>query len=178
MLQAHCRIIAATNRDLAEMVKQGTFKEDVYYRLKVATITVPPLRERLADLPLLVEHFLYKIHIKFGTKRLTLQCGVLEQLLEHPWTGNVRELENTLAEAAVRAKGHVILLEDIEHILAKQSESQGHPVFSLTPQQIAERHRIEKTLTETRWNRSETARRLGISRPTLRTRIRQYGIKK
>ena len=178
MLQAHCRIIAATNRDLAEMVRQGTFKEDVYYRLKVASISVPPLRERLSDVPLLVEHFLQKIHVKFGTKRLTLQDGALERLLRHPWTGNVRELENALAEAAVRAKGHVILRDDIESILAKPGEAHESSPFPITPQQIAEKHRIEKTLKEVRWNKSEAARRLGISRPTLRTRLRQYGIRK
>ena len=104
MLQAQCRIMAATNRNLAEMVQQAAFKKDLYYRLKVATLTVPPLRERLSDLPLLVEHFLQKIHLKFGTKSLTLQNGVLERLLEHPWTGNVRELENTLARSNSQGK--------------------------------------------------------------------------
>lgn len=178
MLKAQCRIIAATNRNLTEMVQQGTFKKDLYYRLKVATLEVPPLRERLSDLPLLVEYFLQKIHVKFGTKMFTLQDGVLERLLEHPWYGNVRELENTLAEAAVRAKGHVILQEDIDSILITQDDHQVNPSFSLTPQQILEKHRLEKILEDVRWNRSEAARRLGISRPTLRTRIRQYGIKK
>jgi len=176
MLQAQCRIIAATNRNLTEMVQQGAFREDLYYRLKVVTIHVPPLRERLSDLPLLVTHFLHKIHVKFGTPSLTLQDGVLERLLAHPWSGNVRELENILVEAAVRARGNVILLEDIDNMfMTPQTLSPDSP-FSSDSRRILDKHRIETILQDVHWNRSEAARRLGISRPTLRSRMRKYGI--
>ena len=178
MLQAQCRIVAATNRNLAEMVQQGMFKEDLYYRLKVVTLHVPPLRERLSDLSLLVNHFLQKIHIKFGTNVLKLQDGVIARLLLHPWVGNIRELENTLVEAVVRARGQVILLEDIDKILTGQDEFQASPPLAPDSQKNLEKNRIEKTLEEVGWNRSEAARRLGVSRPTLRSRMRKYGITK
>ncbi len=176
MLQAQCRVIAATNRNLAEMVQQGTFKEDLYYRLKVVTLYVPALRERISDMPLLVEHFLHKIHLKFGTETLQLQDGVMERLLLHPWTGNVRELENILVEASVRARGSVILTEDLDALLTREDELLPHLDSSTPDEASLEKQRIETTLELVQWNRSEAARRLGLSRPTLRTKMRKYDI--
>lgn len=174
VLRAHCRILAATNRDLAAMAQHGQFREDLYYRLKVVTLQIPPLRERLSDLPLLVTHFLHKINAELGTDVWNLQDGVINRLMAHPWTGNVRELENVLVEAVVRARGKVILVEDLENVFKLSAEAQhGFSPSSLTSM---EKEHIEHILTEVAWNRTEAARRLGISLPTLRSKIRKYGI--
>ncbi len=173
-LEAQCRIVAATNRDLAAMVQQRLFREDLYYRLKVVTLHLPPLRERIADLPLLVNHFLHKINRNLGTDVWKLQDGALERLKAHPWTGNVRELENVLVEAVIRARGKVILQEDLEKILMMTNELQKS--FAPASLDHVEKEHIENMLTEVGWNRSEAARRLGISLPTLRSKIRKYGL--
>lgn len=174
-LRSRCRIIAATNRDLADGVRKGGFREDLYFRLRVVTIDVPPLRERRASIPDLVNHFLRKINRELGTQVLKLQQGVMERLAAHPWTGNVRELENVLVEAVVRARSKVILLEEIEKILClKQMPSAtGISSFSLP---LMERDHILNTLNQVGWNRTKAARALGISLPTLRSKIRKYGI--
>ncbi|HEN20591.1 MAG TPA: sigma-54-dependent Fis family transcriptional regulator, partial [Desulfobacteraceae bacterium] len=109
VLQSRCRIITATNRDLAEHVRKGKFREDLFFRLKVVNIYLPPLRERLSDIPDLVNHFLHKINLELGTNVTRLQQGVIERLMAHNWSGNVRELENVLVESVVRARSRVII---------------------------------------------------------------------
>jgi two-component system response regulator AtoC len=170
-----CRIIAATNRDLASLVQQQRFKEDLYFRLRVVTIQVAPLRERLSDLPDLVSHFLRKINNEMGTQVFKLQKGVIGRLKTHPWKGNVRELENVLVEAVIRARGKVILLEEIERILTVNHGSMimGLSDYSLTK---VEKEHILNTLVQCAWNRTKAARLLGMSLPTLRSKIRRYGI--
>jgi DNA-binding NtrC family response regulator len=174
-LEARCRIVAATNRDLAAMVQQRTFRRDLFYRLKVVTIHAPPLQERLTDIPDLVEHFLRKINWELGTNISNLQKGIMERLADHPWPGNVRELENVLVEAVVRSRGRVILLEEIENILSSnpQAARTGLSTYSLPHM---ESEHIRQTLDQLGWNRSETAKVLGISLPTLRSKIKKYGI--
>jgi two-component system response regulator AtoC len=175
ILQSRCRIIAATNRDLADLVQKGGFREDLYFRLKVVTINVPPLRERLASIPDLVDHFLEKTNIELGTKVSKLQKGVMDRLKAHPWNGNVRELENVLVEAVVRARGKVILLEEIETILTMNHvlPTMGLSTFSLPRMEM---DHIRNTLIQVGWNRTRAAKILGISLPTLRSKIRKYGI--
>ncbi len=174
-LKSRCRIIAATNRDLSAMVRKGGFKEDLYFRLSVVNIFVPPLRERLEDIPGLVDYFLQKINLELGTRVTKLQRGVMERLCSHRWEGNVRELENVLVEAVVRARGSVIFLEEVEAILGAKHElpAAGLSAYSL-PQM--EKDHIENTLIRNRWNRTKSAKMLGISLPTLRSKIRKYGI--
>jgi two-component system response regulator AtoC len=174
VLRARCRVIAATNRNLAVLVQQQKFREDLYYRLKVVTLPLPPLRERVSDIPLLVEHFLYKINLELDTGVWKLQNGTIERLMRYPWPGNVRELENTLVEVVVRAKGKVILSEDIEKVLAlnEASQTRGGPA-SLS---MLEKDHIEVILAEVGWNKAEASRQLGITVPTLRSKIRKYGI--
>ena len=174
-LQSRCRIIGATNHDLAEMVQQGKFKEDLYFRLRVVIINVPPLRERRSDIPDLVNHFLQKINYELGTEVSKLQPGVMERFMTHPWAGNVRQLENVLVEAMVRARGNVLLLDDIEEILKMDNPlpSDGLSTYSLLR---VEGEHIEKTLNHLHWNRSKASEVLGISLPTLRAKIRKYKI--
>ena len=175
ILQSRCRIIGATNRDLAALVKKKEFKEDLYYRLRVVAIQVPPLRERLSDITELVKHFLQKINNDLHTDVTKLQDGVIDRLMTHTWTGNVRELENCLVEAVVRARGKVILLEDMETILETDSglDSEGLSGYSLP---AMEKEHIEKTLRHLGWNRTRAARAMGISLPTLRSKIKKYNI--
>ena len=173
-LASHCRIIAATNRDLTLLVKAGRFKEDLYYRLKVVTVHVPPLRERRSDIPLLVTHFLNKINLDLGTEATKFQNGVIERLMAHPWTGNVRELSNVLVEAVVRSRGRVILLDEVEEILTmNHAAPDGLTGFSLPN---LEKKHIQRTLDRLDWNRTRAARVLGISLPTLRSKIRKYNL--
>ncbi|OGR26666.1 MAG: sigma-54-dependent Fis family transcriptional regulator, partial [Desulfobacterales bacterium RIFOXYA12_FULL_46_15] len=116
--QSRCRIIAATNRDLSKMVREKTFRADLYYRLKVVTILMPPLRERLSDIDDLTAHFIQKTAHDLGVKQIALQDGVIERLKRHPWTGNVRELENVIVAAAIRSRGSMIRLETLESLLS------------------------------------------------------------
>jgi len=161
--------------DLTASVQKKEFKEDLYYRLRVVTIHVPPLRERLSDIPELVKHFLQKINNDLQTEVTKLQNGVIDRLMTHTWTGNVRELENCLVEAVVRARGNVILLEDIKTILNTDSglDSEGLSGYSLPRM---EKEHIEKTLRHLDWNRTRSAEVLGITLPTLRSKIRKYHI--
>jgi two-component system response regulator AtoC len=174
-LASRCRIIAACNCDLAEAVRRGKFKEDLYFRLRVVTVRVPPLRERLDDIPLLVNHFIQKISQELEAEPARLQKGAIDRLMKHSWSGNVRELENVIVEAVVRTRGNVILVEDIDRILTLD----GHPnpgslnAFSL---ENMERKHICDTLSQLGWNRTRAARVLRISLPTLRSKIRKYAI--
>ncbi len=175
VLKTNCRIIAATNRNISAMVRQGLFREDLFFRLKVVTIQVPLLKDRLSDIPDLVNHFLQKINWELGTDATNLQKGVLDRLAAHPWPGNVRELENILVEAVVRARSKVILLDEIENILSANSHvaNTGLSTYSLPHM---EKEHIQKTLNLLKWNRTKTARTLGISLPTLRNKIQKYKI--
>ena len=172
-LPSHCRIIAATNRDLFTMVGRDTFREDLFYRLRVVTIQVPPLKARLEDIGDLVSHFLQKINLELKTSVFKLQQGVMDCLMQHPWAGNVRELENALVEAVVRSRGGIILRDEMEDIL---SMKQSIPASGLATYSLAhmEQNYIQFTLDQLGWNRTEASRRLKISLPTLRAKIKKY----
>jgi DNA-binding NtrC family response regulator len=174
-LQSRCRIIAATNRDLAALVRSGQFRQDLFFRLKVVMIHVPPLVVRRDDIPDLISHFLQKISWELGKGIYSLEKRALDRLMEHRWPGNVRELENVLVEAVVRSRGKVILDDDIETILSSNAhmDVSGLSTYSLPHM---EKEHIRNTLDRLNWNRTETARVLGISLPTLRKKIKTYNI--
>ncbi len=174
--KSHCRIVAACNCDLSERVNQGLFKEDLFYRLKVFTLRIPPLSDRISDIPLLVEHFLNKINLELGTRVTKIQDGVVERLIAHTWKGNVRELENTIVQALVGCRGNVLLRDDIDRILiqARFLPAQGLEAFSLAH---LEKDHIQKTLSRLDWNKSQAAKLLGITLPTLRSKIKKYEIR-
>jgi two-component system response regulator AtoC len=174
-LLSRCRIVAATNRDMADMARRGEFREDLFFRLRVVTLQVPSLRERLSDIPELVNHFLNKINLELGTEVNKLQTGVIDRLMAHHWKGNVRDLENVLVEAVVRARGRVLLLDEIERTL---SLNEPPPSANTSPFSLdgIEKGHIQNTLSQMGWNRTRTAQALGISMPTLRSKIRKYGI--
>ncbi|MFU8768592.1 MAG: sigma-54-dependent transcriptional regulator, partial [Desulfotignum sp.] len=144
-LVSRCRIIAATNQDLAQMVKEKTFRADLYYRLKVVTISLPALKDRLSDIPLLVDHFVRKCAHDLGVKPMQLQNGCIERLESHTWAGNVRELENVIISAAIRSRGNVILVETLDALLTGTAPRVSRYPASQSLAQVEKRH-IEAVL--------------------------------
>jgi transcriptional regulator with PAS, ATPase and Fis domain len=180
------RIIATTNRNLADCVKEGTFREDLFYRLNVVNLTLPPLRERIGDVRLLSEHFL-KIYAEKNKKSLqTLSAEALSLLGAHDWPGNIRELENAIERAVITAKGSEVLASDI-HLERRSSLSmtgvlgdssvEGVDGKSWLPGKTLddiERSVIIEALTYHQGNRTHTAKALGISIRTLRNKLADY----
>jgi len=157
------RVVCATNRDLQAEVAEGTFRSDLYYRLCVVPITVPPLRERASDIPPLAEHFLARFAREHPDLNATLAEEVVETLQAHRWPGNVRELENAMRYAAIHARGGVIECRHLPPSLERPCDGSrvGRPPITLDPQSV--RH----ALRECDGNRSDAAERLGVSRTTL-----------
>ncbi|CCK79712.1 sigma-54-dependent transcriptional regulator [Desulfobacula toluolica] len=173
LMKSKCRIIAATNRDLETMVTQKTFRADLYYRLKVVNMTLPPLRHRLSDIKDLVAHFVQKSADELGVEHMTLQDGCIERLKHHPWTGNVRELENVIVSASIQSRGSVILLDDLETILSYHPVSAEESSSSQSLSQM-ERQHIFNILESVQWNKTHASHILKISLPTLRKKIKKY----
>src|SRR5207248_8958473 len=174
------RILAATNRDLAEEVRTGGFREDLYQRLKVVTLRLPPLRERLEDIPLLIEHLLVKINQRLHKNLRRVPREVIEKLQKCPWPGNVRELENVLMRAAVLSQGEMLLQE---HLIDQGGISRSGPLVapSAADGRVAtldevERDHIVRVWTLARGHKGKTCQMLGISRPTLERKLKKYGI--
>ncbi|MGE5409319.1 MAG: sigma-54-dependent transcriptional regulator [Clostridiales bacterium] len=170
------RIVAATNKDLSTLISEGKFREDLYYRLKVVDIEIPPLRKRSEDIPLLVNHFLGKINAELHKNVNKVPEDVMEMLKEHEWTGNVRELENTLMQAVVLTQGDVLLKENI---LVRKSEESAQTDYSdsLSLSEVEKIH-IKRVLNANNWNKQRTAEVLQISVPTLYSKMNQYKIPK
>jgi two-component system response regulator HydG len=163
------RIVAATNRDLSSEVEGGRFREDLYYRLNVIAVTAPPLRARVEDLPLLVDHFLGIYCRKNGRERLSVHRDALGKLLGYRWPGNVREQENGVERAAVLCRSDVIRLEDLPDVVAEaQPPAPSALTFTLgTPLEEVERRLIRETLKHTDGDKSLAAQLLGISTRTI-----------
>jgi DNA-binding NtrC family response regulator len=164
------RVICATNRDLKSMVKNGTFREDLYYRLNVVNITIPPLRERTEDIPLLVNHFIKKYCTSMSRDMITIEPAALKQLEQFEFPGNVRELENMIERAIVVGNGREIRMRDLP--MGKEAASSS--VESL--EELEKRH-IELILIKYGWNISRSARALNVDRVTLYNKIRKYDLK-
>ncbi|MFQ5751185.1 MAG: sigma-54 interaction domain-containing protein [bacterium] len=164
------RIISATNKVLYELVKQGLFREDLYYRLNTICIKLPPLRERKSDIPLLAHHFLDKFAVKKKEKIKGFDKKALEVLISHSWPGNVRELENTIERAVVMARSKFIKQENLQ---IPQGETIDL-IESGLPLREVEKRLVSKTLQEQHGNISETARMLGVSRRWLHYKIKEW----
>ncbi|HTT70643.1 MAG TPA: sigma-54 dependent transcriptional regulator [Anaeromyxobacteraceae bacterium] len=178
-VQVDLRVIAATNRDLAALVKRGTFREDLYYRLDVLRIALPSLADRAEDVPALAEHLLLEIGRDQGLAVLGLTEEALSALARHPWPGNVRELRNALERALLSARGRRIDVGDLPAPLRAASSGEVFPPSAapaLRSLAEVEREHIETVLAACHWNRSAAARVLGIDRRTLFTKIRAYGL--
>jgi two-component system NtrC family response regulator len=179
-IKVDVRIICSTNRDLKEALEEGHFRKDLYYRLSVVPISLPPLRERKSDIPLLINHSLKKYEEKGGP--ITILPEVIEHLQGYTWPGNVRELENIVQQMMVFCKNQTITLADLPpHILIKDIKARdvGKENVAL-PKVIEEMEKdyIIEALKKTNWHRENAARLLGITRKMLGDRINKYDLKK
>ena len=170
-LKVDVRVIATTNRDLWKAVQEGKFREDLYYRLQVVPIYIPPLRERKEDIPLLVQHFLKMYGEREGKEGLTVSEKAMDILMDYDWPGNIRELENAVERAVILAKGKVL---KPENFFVGSMFREREPHGEATTLAEMERRLILRTLREEGGNRTRTAQRLGISVRTLRNKLRQY----
>ena len=178
------RILAATGENLEEAIRRKTFREDLFYRLNVVPVTLPPLRERTEDLPLLVHHFVTAAAARFGRDGLTISPEVMDRLQMHPWLGNVRELENCIERMALLARGSRLTSADLPPDLRKGPEAHAGAggAFELPPSGVSlpelERHLIVQALRRSRGSLGPASRLLGISYKTLQYRIQKFDIER
>jgi DNA-binding NtrC family response regulator len=172
------RVVAATHVDLAEAVRQERFRDDLYYRLNVVAIHLPPLRERPEDIPLLARSFLERLAHELRKEAEDLSEGALKALLSHRWPGNVRELENAVERALVTAKGRVLTEEDFAFLRPVSEAAPGWSVPTHLPLADVEKSVIAATLRRNDGNVKETAAVLGIDRSTLYDKLKRYGIER
>jgi len=178
-IQLDLRVICATNRSLPEMVKEGRFREDLYYRLNVVPIQVPPLRERREDIRELANHFLARSAVQLGRIPQTLSDGAAQLLESYAWPGNIRELQNLLERMAVLCESQIIEESDLplEFVVAAGLKREAERETSLQAAMSAfERGFLKKTLVQNSWNRRRTAEHLGIGYSTLKAKLKAYGI--
>jgi transcriptional regulator with GAF, ATPase, and Fis domain len=177
--RADIRVLSATHRDLRADVRDGRFRQDLFYRIAPVVLEVPPLRERLEDIPLLVEHFLGIYAQAAGKPNLRIATEVEEAFMSYPWPGNVRELENEVRRLVALAGGHREVGLDL--LSAELAGSSGRRGDSSTLPLDEERSRLERrrmiqALTDADWNQSRAARALGLKRTTLIARMKRHGI--
>jgi two-component system, NtrC family, response regulator AtoC len=182
-LQVDVRVIAATNRNLPALIAEQRFREDLFYRLNVVLMELPPLRARPADIPLLAEHIIRRLARKYQWPQLALAPDAVQYLCRQPWPGNVRQMQNVLARAAILVRGRLILAEDLRPSPPATVETPAdwpHDHLMSLKDLVAEtEHRaIQHALEQTGWNRTQAARLLGISRRQLFDKIRQYGLQR
>ncbi len=168
------RIIAATNQNIQKAIETGRFREDLFYRLNVIPITLPPLRERKDDIPLLIDHFLKKLSIRSGKKVLEVSEIAMALLLEYNWPGNIRELENVIEYAHTRTRTSVITEDKLPPHFQKGPIRPA--AGALSGASMNELEKITAALDETHWNRSKAAERLGIGRATLWRKMKAYNL--
>ncbi|HVP37790.1 MAG TPA: sigma-54 dependent transcriptional regulator [Candidatus Saccharimonadales bacterium] len=173
IIKVDFRVICATNRDLEKAVPEGTFREDLYYRLNVFSIYIPPLRERKSDIPALVRHFVDKYARAMGKAGLSVAAEAMDALVRYDWPGNVRELENAIERAMVVGHAPAIRPEDLPF----QVLGEGHTPASGSLASVEKAH-IETVLRENKWNISRSAEILHIDRATLYHKIEKYGLRK
>jgi len=169
-IKVDVRVISATNRDMKQAIASGQFREDLYYRLNVVNIELPPLRERREDIPLLAQHFLKKFAVENQKEIAGFSPEATDFLLRYDWPGNVRELENTIERAVILAQNPVIEVAD----LTQQNLMPAHPISPAISLKQVEKNHILNVLTETGGNYTEAARILGISRMTLYNKAKAY----
>jgi len=183
------RVIAATHRDLAKMVSEGAFREDLFYRLHVIELHAPALRERVDDIPLLIDHFISRFSTRYRRERKTLSRDALRKLCSFPWPGNVRQLEHVLLSAWLMTDANEIGADDLQLPSfgprpSAASDARGRTATppatgraeSKTEHKAAERERILSALTASNWNRAQAAQRLGVPRRTFYRRLKEFGL--
>ncbi len=172
-IEANVRVLAATNQDLQKAVDNGNFRDDLYYRLNVISIHLPPLKERKDDIPLLCGHFLRKCSLKEKKNMQKISANAMQALMDYDWPGNVRQLENAINHAVIIAQGETIRRRHLPRFLKESLES---PLSTSLAEN--ERRLILRVLQEANWNKHEAARRLQMTRSTLYSKIRRHGLEK
>jgi two-component system response regulator PilR (NtrC family) len=172
------RIISATHKDLALLVESGDFRQDLYYRVNVIELRIPPLRERIDDIPLLAQHFLARIAQGAGKKEPRLSTTALNKLKVYPFPGNIRELENIIERSLTLLDGELLDEEDLNLPTGSTGSNHNTPGDSLLDDKMEkiERDAITEALESTRWNKTAAAKKLGMSLRSLRYRLDKYGI--
>jgi DNA-binding NtrC family response regulator len=184
-IELDVRVISASNRDLAEMVEEGSFRQDLYYRLVVFPITLPPLRDRREDIPLLVEHFLEKYARDAGKRVTRVEAQAMEAMATHGWPGNVRELENVIHRTLLVSSGLELKFEDLPAGIGEdQTAASRAPAVTNSGSaggtmnlEELERETIVRAMENNKGNLSDVARQLGIGRSTLYRKLEQYGLR-
>ena len=183
------RIVALTNKNLKELVEKGKFREDLFYRLNVITISVPPLRDHINDLEMLILHFIKKANFMMNTSIQSITKEAVDYLRSHTWPGNIRELENTIQRASIKAKDKILTRDSFSFLVPEKKEQPDTKTKQnmaeelvlpekLIPLRDVERNYIEFVLKQTNWHKGKTAELLGITRPTLDKRIEEFGLRK
>ncbi|HSQ53836.1 MAG TPA: sigma 54-interacting transcriptional regulator, partial [Candidatus Bathyarchaeia archaeon] len=182
-IRADVRIIAATNRNLPKEVEAGRFRDDLYFRLNVFPIVVPPLRDRKEDIPSITEHFVAEICAEHGKERKKVPRAAMERLMAHTWPGNVRELRNVVERLVILSTGTVIGEDIIRRVLSAESvraETPHAPVFDQEDFREAvlafEKEFLTRKLRQNEFNVSRTAERLGLDRTSIHRKMKQLGI--
>jgi DNA-binding NtrC family response regulator len=175
VISSDFRVVAATNENLEDAVREGRFREDLYYRLNVFTVFIPPLRERLDDIQILAAHFVTKFTCQMNKKVKNISAEAMDFLMHYSWPGNVRELENAIERAIVVCKGDTIMVEDLPFHINNQMN-----VFDSDDMSLAamEKKHIAIVLANHNWNISRSAEALGIDRVTLYNKINRYGLQR
>ncbi|MES9848047.1 MAG: sigma-54 dependent transcriptional regulator [Candidatus Thiodiazotropha sp.] len=175
------RIISATHKDLTELVESGEFRQDLFYRINVIELPLPPLRERSEDIPLLAQHFLTRMAREAGAQKSKLSSSALKKLKEYSFPGNIRELENILERAVTLLEGSELLADDLHlpennQVKTAQASENTEQLLGNKMEQV-EQQAILEALEETRWNRTAAAKKLGMTLRSLRYRLEKFGIK-
>ena len=170
------RVIACTNKNLKEKVRLGEFREDLYYRLKVVEVVLPPLRDRLEDLPLLIDHLCRVFNERFNKDIEGVSKEVLHIFMNYPWPGNIRELEHVIEHAFIICHGRVIILEDLPTDFLELKKNEKPADSANRGQKALESRDIMDALDKAQWNKTKAAHLLGINRRTLHRKINQFKI--
>ena len=174
-ISVDARVISATNKDLASEIQSGKFREDLFYRLNVVPIHLPPLRARRDDVPLLAEHVVARLSVEHGRPKRVVTPEAMERLSAYGWPGNIRELKNLIERLLIMTDGETIGPTEVEEVLPPDSD-EGPPSEIKQARDRAERDTILGTLRQCDWNVSEAARRLGMDRGYLHRKIKRYGL--
>jgi transcriptional regulator with PAS, ATPase and Fis domain len=175
-VKADVRVVAATKEDLSVLVQKGNFRDDLYFRLKVIKLELPPLKERREDIPLLIEHFIEKFNRKMGRMIEQVCDEVLAALMHYDFPGNVRELENIIEHAFVMCRGEEIQPQHLPPEFSQSKFNSHRSLHQSSPFLNAERQTLLQALAKHNWNKIETAKELGVHRATLYRKMKKYGL--
>lgn len=181
IIDTDVRVLAATNKDLEYEMEKGRFRQDLYYRLHVIPLEIPPLRDRIEDVPLLADHFIREFSLKESKKEKRIAADALEVLMEHTWPGNVRELKNIIERLVITSPSDIITADDIPPLSKENHKSRdsgfSEGVYSFKgAREIFEKDYLVKKLVENDWNVKKTAKSIGLERSNLHKKIKAYGL--